>query len=134
MHAAPNQKAALARKESRVLERRKLQIQLPIRVPLQTIDTANANVSASTNTVTNTADMSVSTSTRAPTSETSEEKDAKIHQRKATLLAIGHFRVFSPLIFFLFHLVIDINNSTRITVFNPIDNNQRTLSSLPCEN
>ena len=97
-----------------------------------TVDTADANASASTNTATNTADTSVSTSTRASTSETSGEKDAKIHQQKATLL--GHFRVFSPLISFLFHSVININNSTSTTVFNPIDNNQRALSSLSCEN
>ena len=97
-----------------------------------TVDTADANASASTNTATNTADMSVSTSTAAPTSETTGEKDAKICQRKATLL--GCFGVSSPLISFSFHLVININNSTRTTVFNPIDNNQRALSSLLREN
>ena len=93
-----------------------------------TVDTANANASASTNTTTNTVDTSVSTRTQAPTSETSGEEDAKIRQRKATLHS--RFRVFSLLIYFC--SVID--NSTRTTVFNPIDNNQRALSSLPREN
>ena len=97
-----------------------------------TVDTAYANASASTNTATNTADTSVSTCTQTPMSETSGEKDAKIHQRKAKLL--GRFGVSSPPISFLFHLVIDINNSTKTTVFNPIDNNQHALSSLPHEN
>ena len=95
-----------------------------------TVDTADAHASASTNTVTNTADMSVSMSTAALTSKTSGEKDAKIHQRKA----LNKSGVSSPLISFLFHSVIDINNSTRTTIFNPIDNNQRALSSLPREN
>ena len=71
--------------------------------PLRTVYTVNANASASTNTMTNTADTSVSTSTQALMSETSGEKDAKIRQRKATLL--GRFGVFSPLISFLLHSV-----------------------------
>ena len=95
-----------------------------------TVDTANVNTSASTNTVTNTADTSVSTSTAALTSETSGDKDVKIRQPKS----LNKSGVSSPLISFLFHSAIDINNSTRTTVFNPIDNNQHALSSLPREN
>ena len=95
-----------------------------------TVDTAYANASASTHTATNTADMSVSTSTAALTSETNRDKDVKIHQPKA----LNKSGVSSPLISFLFHSAIDINNSTRTTVFNPIDNNQCALSSLPREN
>ena len=47
---------------------------------MKTVDIADDNVSASTNTVTTTADMSVSTSTVALSSKTSEEKHAKICQ------------------------------------------------------
>ena len=87
-----------------------------------TDDTANTNASASTNTATNTADTSVSTSTATPTSKTSGEKDAKIRQRKATLL--GHFGVSSPLISFLFHSVSilttvqEVSSSTLLTTIN----------------
>ena len=97
---------------------------------MNTVDTANANASASTNTTTNTADMSVSTSTAAPRNETSGDKDVKIRQPKA----LNKSGVSSPLISFLFHSAIDINNSTRTAIFNPIDNNQCALSSLPREN
>ena len=95
---------------------------------MNTVDTANANASASTNTTTNTADTSVSMSIAALMSETSG--DNEIRQPKA----LNKSGVSSPLISFLFHSAIDINNSTRTTVFNPINNNQRTLSSLPRAN
>ena len=111
---------------------KKMPIQLPIRVPLRlnTVDTADANASASPNTTTNTADTSVSTSTAAPTSKTSGEKDAKIRQRKAlNELVPGFFTTH-----ILFHSAINISNSTRTTIFNPIDNNQHTLLSLPRDN
>ena len=114
----PTRKQHSHKKESRVLERR-------TSASMNTVDTANANVSASTNLPTNTADTSVSMSTAAPTSETSGDKDVKICQPKA----LNKSRVSSPLISFLFH---SSQLSILTTVQEPPSSTLLTTINAPC--
>ena len=126
----PTRKQHSHKKESHVLERRKLPIQLPMRVPPRTLLIQPMLTRVPLQTPRQTLLIRVCLRALQPRRAKLVETDVKIRQPKA----LNKSGVSSPLISFLFHLAIDINNSTRTTVFKPIDNNQRALSSPPREN